>query len=202
MPVDPAVRRAALIATVVTVPLVLIIALLLGGGSGSNSPTAAPSSGVLPPVSASAPPDTSAATVSTCAKVISALPLQLTGLDLRRTVSNPPSSSIVAWGDPPVVLRCGVSRPKSLVPGSSAQYISTTGQGGPFYDVTTGSAANVYTSVDRAVYIKITVPAQYHSSPLPPISRAIARVLKAVCVAGQPGAGPLPARQTLCDHRK
>jgi hypothetical protein len=157
---------------------------------------------VLPAVSVAAPPDTAAATVSTCARVISALPLRLAGLDLRRTESDPASASIVAWGDPAVVLRCGVARPASLHPGSSAQYISTTGQGGPYYDVKAAGSANVYTTVDRAVYIEITVPAQYHGAPLPPVSRAIARVLKAVCVAGQPGAGPLPPQRTLCDRRK
>lgn len=152
-------------------------------------------------MSVAPPQDSSAATVSICARVISALPLQLTGLALRRTESDPASPSIVAWGDPPIVLRCGVARPKSLVPGSSTDYISVTGQGGPYYDVTTSNGSQVYTSVDRAVYIEITVPVQYHSSPMPPLSRAIARVLKAVCVGGQPGAGPLPPAKELCDRR-
>ncbi len=184
-------------------PVVIVAGLLLGGAgsqTGGSSPSG--SDAVLPAVSVGAPSDTSGPTVSTCAQVISALPLRLAGLDLRRTTSNPPSSSIVAWGDPAVVLRCGVSRPASLRPGSSADYISATGQGGPYYDVATGNDANVYTTVDRAVYIELTVPVQYHGAPLAPVSRAIAHVLKPVCVGGQPGAGPLPPQSTLCTRRK
>jgi hypothetical protein len=158
---------------------------------------------VLGPVSVTAPTDSSSATVTTCAQVISAMPLRLDGQDLRRTVSNPPSSSIVAWGDPAIVLRCGVARPADLVPGSSAQFISVTGQRGPYYDVKSNGDANVYTTVDRAVYIDLTIPSKYLSAPpLPTVSDAIARVLRPVCVAGQPWAGPLPPRDTLCDRRR
>ena len=101
-----------------TVPVVVVVALLLdSGGPGSSSPSKLPS--VAPAVSVAAPPSSDDATIATCAQVISALPLQLDGQNLRRTTSNPPSPSIVAWGDPAIVLRCGVARPASLHPGST-----------------------------------------------------------------------------------
>ncbi|MGH8862034.1 MAG: DUF3515 domain-containing protein [Jatrophihabitantaceae bacterium] len=162
-----------------TVPLIVVVGLLLGG-AGSNGPSSAPSGpAVLPAVSAGAPQDTRAATVSTCARLISALPLRLAGLDLRRTESRPPSSSIVAWGDPPVVLRCGVARPAALHPGSSAQTITVDG-------VTLlaepTSATTRYTVIDRSLYVDVDVPVRYHERPLAAIATAVAAVLpKPVC---------------------
>jgi hypothetical protein len=192
--VDPAVRRAALIATVVTVPLVLVIALLLGGGSGSGGPTPAPSTTVLPAVSATAPADSSSATVSTCAKVISALPLRLAGLDLRRTVSNPPSSSIVAWGDPPIVLRCGVARPAALNPSLSEQLFAVDAV---LFLPQRTSQQTVWTAVDRSVYVDVAVPTSYRQPPLGPIATALAKVLPPVCVQD-----PTKPRAQQCTRRK
>jgi hypothetical protein len=185
----------------VTVPIVVVAALVLGGG-GSPSPSSSKLPSVAPPVSVAAPPSSDDATVSLCARVISALPLRLDGQNLRRTTSSPPSASIVAWGSPAIVFRCGVARPASLHPGSTAQYFSATGQAGPYYDVNASGDANVYTTVDRAVYLDVTIPVRYHVGPLPTISRAIASVLPAVCVAGEPTTGPLPPTSQLCSHRK
>lgn len=150
----------------------------------------------------SAPPSTDSATVSTCAAVISALPLTLDGQDIRRTVSTPASPSIVAWGNPAIVLRCGVARPKTLAPGSTDQLFSALGASGPYFEVTRSGDANVYTFVDRAVYIDVTVPAKYTSQPLPALASAIAKTLPAVCKppAG-PGEAPVPDDQ-LCSRRK
>jgi hypothetical protein len=182
----------------VTIPFVIIAGLLIGGGSsdkGAQHPSQQPS--VLAPVSVSAPAATDAATVSRCAEVISALPLTLDGQSVRRSVSDPPSGAIQAWGSPAIVLRCGVSRPKDLVPGSHAEYYRVT-TGGPYYDVTTQGGANVFTTVDRAVYIAVTVPAEYHSDPMPTVSRAIAKVLPAVCSTDPDE--PDPAK--LCTRRR
>jgi hypothetical protein len=73
-----------------------------------------------------------------------------------------------------------VDRPKTLVPGDSRQLFSFT-PNGPAFDVTSANGAQVFTTVDRAIYISVSVPAKYHSAPMPAISRAIAKVLPAVC---------------------
>jgi hypothetical protein len=195
-PIDSATRRAALIATAVTVPVVVVVGLLLGGAgsqSGGSSPSA--SGTVLPAVSVGAPSDSSGPTVSTCAQVISALPLRLAGLDLRRTTSNPPSSSIVAWGDPAIVLRCGVSRPANLNASLSAE----------LFEVNTvlvlpdkGASSTTFTVVDRSVYLDVTVPSSYSQPPLGPIMDALKKVLpKPVCVQD----ASLP-RAEQCTRRK
>jgi hypothetical protein len=175
------------------VPLVVILALLLGGSPSSTTPH--PSDSVLPPVTASAPPDSAAATVSTCARVISALPLKLNGLALRRTESDPPSSSIVAWGDPAIVLRCGVARPAALNPALSEQLFAINGV---LFLPKRSSSQTVWTAVDRPVYVDVAVPTSYHQPPLGPIASAIAKVLpKPVCVQD-----PAKPRADQCTRRK
>jgi Protein of unknown function (DUF3515) len=184
----------------VTVPLLVIGVIFLAAGKGSSPPSRTSSEGPLPAVTVSAPPSTDSRTISLCAQVISALPLTLDGQDLRRTVSNPASPSIVAWGDPAIVLRCGAGRPPDLRPGSSTVFPSVTGQGGPFYDVVSHDGSNVWTTVDRAVYVEVAVPAKYNSAPLPAISRAIAKILPAVCIGGQASTGATD-QSKLCVRR-
>lgn len=153
---------------------------------------------MLPVISVAAPPATDSATVSMCAQVISSLPLVLDGQDLRRTTSKPASGLIQAWGDPAIVVRCGVARPKTLVPGSDETVIGVI-TGGPFYFVTSAHGAQIYTTIDRAVYVDISVPAKYHSDPVVAVSKAIAKVLPAVCSTDSANE---PDPDKLCTRRK
>jgi hypothetical protein len=174
-------RRAALIATAVTVPLVVIIALAIGAVTGGGGESASSTPGVLPALTPSAPPH-AAAEAAPCTKVLTRLPVQLGALAQRVVHPHPDTPFVVAWGDPPVVLACGVDRPKDLHPGSSAEFQSGGIDTGPYYDVTSSAEANVWTTVDRGPYIAITVPATYQGADvLPPLSRAIADALPAVC---------------------
>jgi hypothetical protein len=183
------------------VPLVVILALAfaaLGGSSGGPDSTANPTSGALPPVSASAPPH-AVAQAAGCAQVLAQLPVALGALPPRVVHTRPDSPYVVAWGDPPVVLRCGVNRPADLTPGSSVQFLAGGVDTGPFYDVTKSGSANVWTTVDRGPYISISVPAKYQGSAiLPPLSQAIAKALPAVCTT-DPNT-PDPAK--LCTRRR
>ncbi|MCW2542964.1 MAG: hypothetical protein JWM40_516, partial [Frankiales bacterium] len=75
-------------------PLALLLLALLTGCSDST-PAAVPI------------PTPSAAASAGCADLIARLPHELPqGLKQRATV--PPSTTTTAWGDPPIVLRCGV----------------------------------------------------------------------------------------------
>ena len=171
----------------------MIIALLLGSPSDhSSKPTAsAPSSGAaLPPISVSAPPSDPAA-ARPCTGVLAGLPVNLNGLQSRPALSS--SAFVVAWGNPAVVLRCGVPRPAGLVPGSDA---FTTGVDGVFFWVVHGKQATVFTVIDRAVYVEVTVPVTYAGGPLAPIADAVAKALPSVCVVD--GSAPV-AHQ--CTHR-
>ncbi|HET6850279.1 MAG TPA: DUF3515 domain-containing protein [Gaiellales bacterium] len=158
--------------------MIAIVALNLAGGGSpqqSSPPTGAPG-----PLSLSAPPHVQQQ-AGACAKVLAKLPVRVDRLAQRVVHTTPETPFVVAWGDPPVVLRCGVDRPASLHAGSSAQYFSATGPNGPYFDVSSDGQSQVFTSVDRAAYISIAIPAQYRAGPLTPLARAIAAALPPVC---------------------
>lgn len=180
-------------------PFIVIVALLLGGltrVTPSASPTGSNGSGQpLAPVTVS-PPPSNAAAVRPCTRVIGSLPLQLAGLNARSAVSNPSSPFIVAWGQPAIVLRCGVDRPSGLTKTSSVFAVD-----GVNVLPRKTPGGTVFTVIDRPVYLDVTVPASYAQPPLGPIARVVARTLPQVCTAQQAGQPPVPAKQ-LCVNRR
>jgi hypothetical protein len=180
------------------VPLVVILALVFGASGGGPDTTTNPTAGVLPAVTASAPPN-AATQAAACTKVLEALPVNLGKLDPRVVHTTPDTPYVVAWGNPAIVLSCGAARPKDLTPGSSTQFVAAGPDTGPFYDVTTTGGANVFTTVDRAAYISVTVPDKYQGGDvMPPLSRAIAAALPAVCSTLDTEPDP----DKLCTRRK
>jgi hypothetical protein len=165
----------------VTLPFVVILALVLGNATkdpkkttDSGTPTPRP----LAPITVVAPPADPAA-VAPCTRLLTALPVQLSDLAPRIVHPKPDSPFVVGWGDPAVVLRCGVARPVGLKPGSADLVI---GVDGVFWLPIHQKNATVWTTVDRAVYVEVTVPLSYRQPPLAPIADAIAKVLPPVCV--------------------
>ena len=105
-------------------------------------------------------PQVSGATADHCAALVTALPDSLADQP-RRTVeaSHGPAA---AWGDPPIVLRCGVPVPAGWDP----RYGSCQGVNGVFWfipeDQITGQPVDVVmTTVDRAENVEVQVPAEY-----------------------------------------
>lgn len=173
-------------------PLVLVLALVLGHARSHHhaTSTAAPTA-PLGPVTVAAPPANPAADAP-CTAVIGHLPLTLPGSAGRPARSTWPY--VVAWGDPAVVLVCGVPRPAALTPGSAAQ---TIGVDGVFWLPVQQKNATVWTTVDRAAYVQVTVPRSYPQPPLAPIADAIAKALPAVCVVDPNETDA----SKLCTHR-
>lgn len=97
----------------------------------------------------------SAATV--CSALDSRLPAVLDGARRRRT--DPMSPRTAAWGNPPVVLRCGVPAPPELLTGPAGP-VSVDGVTW-LQDV--GRHAVRWTVIDRPVYLQLTVPTSYPS---------------------------------------
>ena len=204
-PVDR--RRAALISSAVAVPVALLLAFALTSGrSGDSSgPPASPSAGEAPPLTIAALPPNPGADAG-CLKVIAQLPVDLGPLAPRRVFSS--STSIVAWGDPAVILECGVSRPAGLSPGSAAQVFDAgTGPGRSAQWLPARSGpTTVWTTIDRAVYVAVSIPGSRQAADvLPPLAAAVARALPAVCQA-YPAAPPSvfdeALRDSLCVYRK
>jgi Protein of unknown function (DUF3515) len=182
-PEDP-FRRVALVALAVLVPLVVAVVVLvnvLGGRSGEPDHSgrggpaeiedSAPSVRAdLPVLPVEVPPVTPEADAS-CPAVMSALPLDLLGEPSRQVQSDSPFA--YAWGEPPVVLVCGVDRPAGFTVGVSAIQIN----GVQWYVDTSDPDTTVWTTVDRPVYVQVTLPASVDSAPVTALSTPIAGVL-------------------------
>jgi hypothetical protein len=148
-------------------------------GPAGNSPTGTPTpTAAVGPVDVAAPPGSPAAD-KRCPGVISALPVTLNGSHSRPAHST--SAYVAAWGDPPMVLRCGVPRPPKFVRTSMVISIE-----GVQWFTEQEHDTVVWTVVDRPVYIEVTVPTTYGSTPIADLSEDLAKALPAQPIA--PGA--------------
>jgi hypothetical protein len=175
-----------------------VLALLFAGGGGSPSTSTPSQPAALPALTPSAPPS-DPATAAPCTALLEHLPERLGALLPRTVHPKPDSVFVVAWGNPAVVLRCGVARPADLKPGS-ADFVPVV-NGVAFLEHDT-PGAHVYVSIDRAAYVEISFPKSAGSGGLPVLATAIAKAMPPVCLpqAG-PGQSPPPDSQ-LCTHRK
>ena len=172
----------ALIATAVLIPVVVALVLvvnILGRSDDSSTDGQGPAAingstpaqrGDLPTLPLDVPPVTPAADAS-CPALMKTLPLELTGEPSRRVQSDSPYA--YAWGDPPITLICGVDRPAGYVAGVSAIQIN----GVQWYVDTSHPDSTVWTTVDRPVYVQITLPADVDSAPVTSLTPQIAAAL-------------------------
>ncbi|WP_019876400.1 DUF3515 domain-containing protein [Sporichthya polymorpha] len=103
-----------------------------------------------------------------CARLEQALPATVDNGERRDT--SPRSDRTAAWGEPPVLLRCGVERPTAL---TSTSMLNTVN--GIDWLAETRDGANVFTSVGRAAYIEVVVPStlQPPVGPLADLAQAL-----------------------------
>jgi len=110
-----------------------------------------------------------------CAELVAALPEEIeTGegdLD-RRALADPAPQGAAAWGDPPVVLRCGLARPAELTPSSRLIDVS----GVQFLQVP-GTGATSWVVVDRPVYVVLTLPEGSGSAAVQQVAGAVRTTL-------------------------
>jgi hypothetical protein len=164
--------------TAVAVPVVVVLIVLvhvLGNGSGGSPPAAVagPTTSAranLPVLPVDVPKVTPQANAS-CPTLMKTLPLELMGDQSRRVRSASPFA--YAWGDPPVVLVCGVAAPAGYVRGASAIQIN----GVQWYVDTDDPHTVVWTTVDRPVNVEVRVPATVDSAPVTALTTQIAKAL-------------------------
>ena len=169
-------RWAAALATLVALPLtvgLVLLAVRAGGGGPEPAPTATPTrAAALPAIAVTPPPVPDSAGQRACQELISALPTELGDRPARPVRSSSPY--VVAWGEPAVVLRCGVPRPPSFLSTVEVQDIN----GVTWFPERRGGTT-AWTVVDRAVYVEVLAPASDASSSVArlstPVSRALAR---------------------------
>jgi hypothetical protein len=135
-----------------------------------------------------APPHPDARTARLCGALARRLPGRLDG-QARRSVS-PDSALTAAWGDPPIVLRCGVPVPPGLAPTAELTVVNgiswfpepgAAGSGGG-----SGSGSAVFTEVGRQARAEVAVPAS--DEPAGPVLVPLSDVIAAV-VPAAPGGG-------------
>lgn len=120
-------------------------------------------------------PSPSASAARMCGALHDALPPKVDGLS-KRSVS-PVSDLTAGWGDPTVVLRCGVPRPEMLTPGS-AVYNPTADAvevNGVSWLIEKTDDGYRFTTTGRRTFVEVTVPADYapEVDPLTDLGRAV-----------------------------
>jgi hypothetical protein len=131
------------------------------------------------PLRLAAPPAPSA-TSADCTRLLGALPATLDGGEMgglpRRQLAAPAPAGVAGWGQPPVVLRCGLARPGELTPTSRLLDVS----GVQFLEIPTPAAnrgASSWVAVDRPVYVAVDLPPTSGSGPLQQIATVIGNTL-------------------------
>jgi uncharacterized protein DUF3515 len=126
--------------------------------------------GDLPPVQVDTPDVTPAADLA-CPVLMAQLPLELAGETSRLVDSDTPYA--YAWGDPAVVLVCGVDPPAGYVVGASTFVIS----GVEWFVDDSDPDVVVWTTVDRNVPVQVSVPTSTDSASVTALCPVIGTAL-------------------------
>ncbi|NUS74127.1 MAG: DUF3515 domain-containing protein [Corynebacteriales bacterium] len=160
-------RSPATLATLVAVPLALIAGIVvylnLREESSAEKPTTESTAAISVP---------SPAANSACAPIVDALPATLH--EKNRRLVRPRQAQVVAWGDPAIVLRCGVDKPSAWTP--TAQII---GVNGIEWVTETTEDGTIWTTVSLPVFVEITVPTAYTETAASHILNPLAQPLRA-----------------------
>jgi hypothetical protein len=140
-----------------------MVAAIAWGASGCGG-----TGPVVVPLPGPAPTD-----AALCTRLHSQLPAKVSTHKSRPV--KPRSEFTAAWGDPAVVLVCGVPRPSGLRGSDTAPL----GVNGVAWLEHTGTNTVDYTAVDRGVFVRVDIPKQYagQSSILIDLSNAVAAAL-------------------------
>jgi hypothetical protein len=128
-----------------------------------------------------------------CRALLQALPQRL-GDYQRAPAARPVPPGAAAWrarsDAEPVVLRCGLNRPADFVVGSPIQVVDRV-QWFQQMDTQAGGEAgrSTWYTVDRPVYVALTLPPGSGPTPIQQLSEVIDRTVAAVPVTPAPPAG-------------
>lgn len=91
-----------------------------------------------------------------CTALVAALPNTVDGQERRDTT--PPSGLTAAWGDPPILLTCGVATPPIASDGAPCYEVNGVGW---YADEQPGNDTVVFTTVGRAFNVEVTVGSEH-----------------------------------------
>ncbi len=164
--------------------LIAVLLFLLGdhsapkagpsGGDPSTQPAIPTGSEVTaPPIKRDAAADRS------CPSTLAGLPVKLAGLS-RRAVASSSGEYVVAWGEPPVIVQCGVPRPTGFVQTSQVIPVAGVQWFTPDQAPPKPPGTVAWTAVDRAVYVRVIIPTNYSADGvLGDVATAIRRAMGA-----------------------
>lgn len=119
-----------------------------------------------------------------CDDVIARLPAELADGPRRELMVAEPG--VAAWGDPAVILRCGITDPAELTCAAPLTRVSdAAGRAVEWLRLTQGTAAT-FIAVDRPVRIAVTLPSSAGMAAIQDLTGVIADALPAepVCIDG------------------
>jgi len=122
-----------------------------------------------------------------CRALAEALPRQL-GDYQRAPITQPAPEGAAAWrtglDSEPVLLRCGLDRPAEFVLGSPIQVVDRV----QWFEVTAqprsadGAGRSTWYTVDRPVYLELTLPSGSGPTPIQQLSEVIDHTIAAVAI--------------------
>ncbi len=165
----------------ITLPVLAIVVVIVLGSVINSSPVSSADDPL--PVSAV---DAPGAADPACAALTAALPDRLSGLPRRVLVQGdePQLAGVAAWGEPAVIVRCGLPTPQELTCSASIQQVDRVA-----WLPLPGSGATTYLAVDRSVRVALTIPdSETSTGPWQELSKIIAGTLPArpICANGVP----------------
>jgi hypothetical protein len=117
-----------------------------------------------------------AADQAVCQRVVNALPHDLGGQSRRKT--QPAAALGGAWGDPALVVQCGVDAPAGLTRTSQCTVVDGVGWFVPPEQEADNSADAVLSTVGYQPMLQLTVPAKYRGSSLAAAEVELAPIVK------------------------
>lgn len=125
-------------------------------------------------------PDLRGSTARICSKLVSALPDTVDGAE-RRGVE-PAGGPAAAWGDPAIVLRCGVEMPRSFDDFATCQETNGVGWFIPDEQMTGAATEITMTTIGRDVNIEVALPVEHFppANAMVDLSAAIERTTEEI----------------------
>jgi hypothetical protein len=111
-----------------------------------------------------------------CQRVVNALPKELGGQSRRKT--QPAEALAGAWGDPALVVQCGVGEPAGLTRTSRCIVADGVGWFVPPDEVTDNASEAVLTAVGYRPILQLTAPSKYRGADLAAAEVELAPIVK------------------------
>jgi len=162
----------------IAVAAAAVVAVLVVAATMRRTPQSPPPA--VPPVAAPQ------AASPQCRALLGALPQRL-GDYRRATPAQPVPPATAAWvadsGGEPIVARCGLDRPADFVVGAPIQVVDSVQW---FREADSGGDLTTWFSVDRPVYVALTLPQGTGPTPIQQMSEIIAATVPAVPITPGP----------------